>query len=149
MFGVLFYMILFQHNAVIIFNEHERDKIIELATPFDLGFYQFIQVPSFSDEYDMTLIELLLDKCPWLKMIDQNGKTSLMYAAEQGHVSCLKALIQHRVDVNITDKLGKSALIYAAMGGHASCLDVLVKHKADIDTSSEIVRSQTHDLKRF
>ena len=52
--------------------------------------------------------------------------TALMFAASNGHVKCVEALITAGADVNLCNSDGCTALIKAALKAHAKCVDVLI-----------------------
>jgi CDK inhibitor PHO81 len=61
--------------------------------------------------------------------LDQTDKlyqwTPLFHAASEGHVECLKTLLQCQVDVDIMDEKGLSAMYYATWEGHLQCMKLL------------------------
>ncbi|KAI4665675.1 uncharacterized protein J4E92_001907 [Alternaria infectoria] len=61
--------------------------------------------------------------------LDQPDKlyqwTPLFHAASEGHVECLKTLLQCQVDVDIVDEKGLSAMYYATWEGHLECMQLL------------------------
>lgn len=54
-----------------------------------------------------------------------NGWTALCYAASEGHVETVKALIAADADVNALDEDGLTALYHASWQGHATCVSAL------------------------
>ncbi|KAI1320269.1 phosphate system positive regulatory protein pho81 [Mortierella claussenii] len=52
--------------------------------------------------------------------------TPLFYAASEGHVDCVKILLEAGCSVNVLDEHGKTPIYYAASEGHAECVDLLV-----------------------
>lgn len=61
--------------------------------------------------------------------LDQPDKlyqwTPLFHAASEGHVDCLKTLLDRRVDVDVVDEKGLSAMYYATWEGHLECMKLL------------------------
>jgi len=61
--------------------------------------------------------------------LDQPDKlyqwTPLFHAASEGHVECLKTLLQCKVDVDVVDEKGLSAMYYATWEGHLECMKLL------------------------
>jgi len=51
--------------------------------------------------------------------------TPLFHAASEGHVECLKTLLECGVDVDIIDEKGLSAMYYATWEGHLECMKLL------------------------
>lgn len=86
---------------------------------------------------------------------DREGRTALMWAAQRGNHSVLKAMLERDVDVHATDTLGATgkwgagesqwhcsvmcslspppALHAAALSGHTSCVQVLLQVRGEID----------------
>jgi len=63
--------------------------------------------------------------------LDQEDKymcwTPLFYAASEGHVECVKVLLEAGCNVNVLDEHGKTPIYYAASEGHADCVELLVQ----------------------
>lgn len=61
--------------------------------------------------------------------LDQRDKlyqwSPLLHAASEGHVECLRALLQRGVDIGILDEKGYSAMYYATWEGHLECMELL------------------------
>ncbi|KAF2872475.1 hypothetical protein BDV95DRAFT_491620 [Massariosphaeria phaeospora] len=51
--------------------------------------------------------------------------TPLFHAASEGHVECLKTLLQCGVDGDVVDEKGLSAMYYATWEGHLECMQLL------------------------
>jgi CDK inhibitor PHO81 len=51
--------------------------------------------------------------------------TPLFHAASEGHVECLKTLLQCEVDVDMVDEKSLSAMYYATWEGHLECMRLL------------------------
>ncbi|RPB28530.1 ankyrin repeat protein [Terfezia boudieri ATCC MYA-4762] len=54
-----------------------------------------------------------------------NQWTAVFHAASEGHVECLKALLDWGARVDIMDENGLSAMYYAAWEGHLECMQML------------------------
>ena len=54
-------------------------------------------------------------------------KTTLVIAAENGHVECVELLIQSEACVFIDDTSGRTPLMAAAENGHDRCVELLIK----------------------
>ncbi len=61
---------------------------------------------------DPTTVKLLI-KAGAVDLIDNEGKSALILAAESGHADVIIALLDAGFDPNVHDKLGKRALDYA------------------------------------
>ncbi|KAL1646978.1 phosphate system positive regulatory protein pho81 [Didymella pomorum] len=53
--------------------------------------------------------------------------TPLFHAASEGHVECLKTLLECRADVDIVDEKSLSAMYYATWEGHLECMKLLAQ----------------------
>lgn len=51
--------------------------------------------------------------------------TAVFHAASEGHVECLKALLENGARSDIRDEKGLSAMYYAAWEGHLECMQLL------------------------
>jgi ankyrin repeat protein len=69
-------------------------------------------------------------------IVDDQGHTPLMRAAEHGHVEMVKLLLDNGAVINRPDQLGKSALIWAAEGGDADVIDTLIQRGARIEQAT-------------
>ncbi len=64
-------------------------------------------------------------------VVDSDGRTPALYAAEKGHSDCLLAL--HKCGVNLSDKHADvTAASIAAENGHVNCIHALHKVGADL-----------------
>ena len=66
--------------------------------------------------------------------------TSLMIAAEKGHINALTLLIKFGADADLQDKNGKTALHHAVYGSDVSCeiLSCLIEMGADVNAGGNI-----------
>lgn len=60
-----------------------------------------------------------------------DGSTALMYAAANGDLELVRALIKAGANVKLSNQLGSSAITEAAIIGNAAILDALIKAGAD------------------
>ena len=61
-------------------------------------------------------------------------KTPLMVACENGHVDCLRVLVDsYGAHVNVVDNIGSTAVIHACENGHVDCLRFLLENGADVN----------------
>jgi ankyrin repeat protein len=68
---------------------------------------------------------------------DSWGRTPIMWAAENGHVSVVKLLVDRTdVEADFKDQRGKTPLSYAAENGHEAVVKLLID-RADVDTDSK------------
>src|SRR2546421_5954513 len=86
------------------------------------------------DQTRVQLIELLIAKGAEVNHTDNDGATTLMYAARNGDTQAVNALLRNRASVNLADNNGETALIKAAA---ASCTEetvrALINAGADLD----------------
>ncbi|HCB63796.1 MAG TPA: hypothetical protein DEP20_00285, partial [Fusobacteria bacterium] len=58
------------------------------------------------------------EKSDDVNVVDENGRTALIHAAENGNKELCELLIEKGADVHVLDIYGWTALIYAAQNGH-------------------------------
>lgn len=56
--------------------------------------------------------------------VDGNGRTALWWAAEEGHVECVTALLDAKADVDKAENNGNTPLHEASFFGHVECVRV-------------------------
>jgi serine/threonine-protein phosphatase 6 regulatory ankyrin repeat subunit B len=66
-------------------------------------------------------------------IVDEDGVTTLMSAASQGHAELCKIIIGTGVSVNSIAKSGGTAIMFAAGGGHNDTIKLLLENKADVN----------------
>jgi ankyrin repeat protein len=92
----------------------------------------------------MEIVELLLDKGADPNIVNDKGKTALMYASDwiyrisnvnnpriNGHRDAVELLLDKGVDPNITDPTGKTALIMASDNGNIEIVELLLDNDSD------------------
>lgn len=67
---------------------------------------------------------------------DEDGRTPLAWAVEQGHYTVAKALLDRGVDVNACGRYG-NALCAASYQGHNDVVQLLLERGADVNAQSE------------
>ena len=69
--------------------------------------------------------------------LDQQDKlyqwTPLFHAVSEGHVECVKTLIEQGVEINILDEKQLTPMYYAAWEGHLECMKVLIRAGSNYD----------------
>ncbi len=75
------------------------------------------------------LIDKLIKKGENVNKKDGNGKTPLMYAAEQGDEETARLLINHGADVHAKNGEGKTAASFAAINGYERMMKILHPEK--------------------
>lgn len=61
------------------------------------------------------------------------GRTPLIEASRNGHLSVVRLLVESGADVNRVDTDGRNALLAAARDGHLPIVEYLIEHGADIN----------------
>jgi len=69
-----------------------------------------------------------------LSLTSESKRTLLHVSAALGFHQVVKALVDHRVDLNLRDMSGFGALHYAALNGRFECAKLLVDGGANIET---------------
>ncbi len=64
---------------------------------------------------------------------DDDGYGPLLYAASNGHASCIDVLTRHGAAVNANARCGRTPLNTAAAGGHTEAIKVLIQAGALVD----------------
>ena len=70
-------------------------------------------------------MRLLLEKGADVKATDRDGRTALIWAAQDGHEAVVRLLLEKGADVEAKDRDGRTALIWAAQGGHEAVVRLL------------------------
>lgn len=79
---------------------------------------------------NLTRVKDLMKYSDLLGNKDEEGKTALMYAAEDGNEDICDLLIKK--EAGAQDNKGMSALMYAAYKGHSKIVDKFIKNKKEI-----------------
>lgn len=67
-----------------------------------------------------------------LDAMELQGRTTLMWAAENGEAAIVKKLLKAGAGVNATDWWGRTALSLALENGHRKVVALLVEHGANV-----------------
>lgn len=67
-----------------------------------------------------------------MNAVNNEGKTALLIAAENGSGECVSGLANHGADLNARDSEGRTALMIAVRGRRDSCVTPLLKSGADV-----------------
>jgi len=73
-----------------------------------------------------------------LERRDESGRTSLIWAAANGHYYALVALIAAGANVNSWDARGWTAIMFCARWGYDKCAKVLLDAKADVSLRNRL-----------
>ena len=68
---------------------------------------------------------------------DAGGRGALHFAAQEGNLECLQALLQAGAEADLVDDDGRSALHLAAYAGHLEALRALLQAGADVALADE------------
>ncbi|HEX5226395.1 MAG TPA: ankyrin repeat domain-containing protein [Bryobacteraceae bacterium] len=65
--------------------------------------------------------------------LPKGGWTPLMYAAREGSLDAVRALVEFKADLNATEPDGTSALLFAVINGHYDVAEALLKAGANVN----------------
>jgi uncharacterized protein len=82
------------------------------------------------------IAEELLSHSASLEARDNQGWTPLMFAAQEGQLSCVELLLERGAQVDAADLTGRTALMQAARCGHLSIAEKLIEAGADVNAQS-------------
>ncbi|XP_048456853.1 ankyrin repeat and EF-hand domain-containing protein 1a [Rhincodon typus] len=84
---------------------------------------------------DVEICKLLLSLGAEPNVVDKDGRTAAMIAAEAGHDTVLEVLADANTNMSIVDKNGKGILYYciAPTVRHLRCLEIALAHGADVN----------------
>ena len=99
----------------------------------------------------LEIVKLFSTEKILLNSVDENNKTPLMLAAEQGHSAVCAILLDRQTDselkkisLEVKDKDSNTALILAAKAGHSQVCNVLIKAGANRITTDLLNRNVLH-----
>lgn len=100
---------------------------------------------AFNGDYDI-LQQLLSipENQKKINLLNHLGCSSLRLAATSGNEACVKLLITHGADVNITDIKGQSPLFVAVKNNHPGCVEVLLQFSANPDGSPKCLSTPVY-----
>jgi ankyrin repeat protein len=78
----------------------------------------------------------------------ENGQTATMWAAADGHVAVVEALLAAGADFRTPVDTGFTPLLFAVRAGHTAVVDVLLKAGAEINAATKPVRTSGKLLRR-
>ena len=82
---------------------------------------------------NLTSVKILIDAGADANVVDNEGVTTMMSAAYQGHKEIVQLLIDMKVDVNQVAFSGGTAIMFSAAGGHNETTRILIENKADVN----------------
>ncbi|KAK0047251.1 ankyrin repeat and EF-hand domain-containing protein 1 [Biomphalaria pfeifferi] len=123
-------------------DKQQIEKLIAKGTPHLINYNASEQgltaltVAAKANDDDMVGFLLGLGAHP--DVVDLQGKTPSMWAAEFGNVECLERLLVAGADMTVRDIEGKGIIFYllTPTERHLKCLDFVLKHGADVNSTS-------------
>ena len=70
-------------------------------------------------------------------------------AAGNGHIECIKLLIEGKAEVNCEDSAGSTPLHYAVRKGNKTCASFLIKSGANVNAHNDQMITPLHVAVRF
>ncbi len=89
-----------------------------------------------ADQGQNTLVKQLILRGASIDYRDANGKTALIAAAQKGHLTTMKVLLNAGADANAVAD-GKSVLMHVVANNNALLSQVLIKSGADVNYTDE------------
>ena len=129
----LFYQVFYSNNKKVMEIILSTDVCNELINQRDEEGHLPLKRAVKFDAY--AVIKPLLDKGVDANAQDENKTTTLMLAAKNGRLECIKVLLEGS-DVNAENGNKMTALMLAAQCGHVGCVDALLQAKALINSKS-------------
>lgn len=88
-----------------------------------------------AEKKDDPLLWTLIENDPSkVDLADVNSRTPLSFAAAEGSIFGIEALLEHGADVDAQDMSGRTPLSWAAAGSHISAAKVLLENKATAES---------------
>ncbi|KAJ1986517.1 phosphate system positive regulatory protein pho81 [Coemansia umbellata] len=73
------------------------------------------------------ILQLLLEDGNSANILDKDlGWTPIFYAASEGHIECIRVLLDAGCDVDVVDEVGHTPAYYASYEGHLRCANLLL-----------------------
>ena len=94
---------------------------------------------------DFSLAQSLLDDGAYIETRDgSDHQTAIVWAADEGHLSIVKMLVERKANINAQDDKGWTALSEASYRGHLKVVEFLLKNKASTLPSTSWLDSREH-----
>ncbi|XP_064621436.1 ankyrin repeat and EF-hand domain-containing protein 1-like isoform X2 [Lineus longissimus] len=86
-----------------------------------------------------SMIQFLLDLGAHPDVMDFKGRSSVMRAAEYGHIQCLEVLAKSGADMKLSDLEGKGVIFFciSPTQRHAKCLEIALQHGAEVNNKNK------------
>lgn len=117
------------------------------AKLFPNGANQFNNIHLAAIQKDPSSLQTIASYCTnvELQCVDNNGKTPLMYAVQNGLHENVTTLLSAKVDAALCDNEGKTALHYTSQNVDTTCVDLLLSYdKTILNKTNYMLRSAIH-----
>jgi uncharacterized protein len=114
-----FLTLIFSLISVISFGQNKGEKLYNSVVKNDTE----KSMKLISENADVNYVK----ESGWVKV------NTLITAINNSNVEIVKALLEHKADVNWKDGFNTTALLYAASKGNRQIVDLLLKYGADIN----------------
>ncbi|KAF3906944.1 hypothetical protein AA313_de0207952 [Arthrobotrys entomopaga] len=100
------------------------------------------EIPFVVHEGLLSAVTMLVDNGADMEAKDWNGRTALLWAAEDGHEATVRFLIDNGADLNAKDRYyDRTPFIWAAENGHEAIVRYLVDMGMDIEVKCRLGRT--------
>ena len=104
-----------------------RRCLAALLSVFLLGSARATPLHQAAESGDLAKVRELLDSHPdWVNLVDEEGETALLEAAEEGHAEVVGLLLERGASLNHQDEEGETALMEAAEESQLECVKLLL-----------------------
>eukprot|EP01031_Cornospumella_fuschlensis_P027439 gene27439-33142_t len=90
---------------------------------------------------DASLLKDLLtregSKRPSITTRNNYGVSAILFAANNGHLDCVKVLLDYGAYINDRSNNGKTPVLWAALWGHYEVVDYLIERKANLNITDK------------
>ncbi|XP_069788583.1 ankyrin repeat and EF-hand domain containing 1a isoform X2 [Narcine bancroftii] len=134
------------HKLIQLVGRRERaelEKLLALGVPHLVNVSEPSQgqfaLHVAAQANDAEICSLLLSLGAEPDVVDADGRTAAMIAAEAGHDLTLQVLTEGKADMTIVDKDGKGILYYCISPSlrHLHCMEIALEHGADVNNCSK------------
>lgn len=124
-----------RRNALHLAARNNYDDLIEFLCNYIRKSDRFLSLRSRSysvattatDSETINLSDISPMLRPYIDAQNEDGKTPLHLAAEQGHEAAIQSLLRHGADPLLGNHLGQLPLHAAVQSGHTECVELLIK----------------------